>query len=146
MGTLSMTGRSTKSRLGGRDPLSCDRPSPHAGEFLLKLGGGPSRLTGRSKLRAGGPVGTVGVSGPLRSQLPKSRIFPSLGSYPRRPPRSLPASETASKPPPVGPHLGSPEPKPPPIPPRSEKLRLPCCCGGSGYGPFLDQSLKSLVS
>jgi len=73
-----MTGRSTNSRLGGREPAS-DLPSPQDGEFRLS-GRGPSPLTGRSKLLAVGPVGSVGVSGPFRSQFPKSRTFPSLGS------------------------------------------------------------------
>lgn len=130
MGALSATGRSTNSRLGGRDP-SCDRPSPQAGEFRLSRG--PSWLTGRSKFLGGGPLGTVGVSGPFRSQFPKSRTFPSPCSYAgRRWTRSLPASETVSNP--RGPEEW---------PIRSETRRCPPI---SGRGPFRVQSPNSRAS
>lgn len=54
VGALSTAGLSTNSRRGGREP-SCERPSPHAGEFRLRFG--PSRLTGRVASDRGGPEG-----------------------------------------------------------------------------------------
>lgn len=68
------------------------RPSPQAGELLLKPG--PSLLRGRPPSLTG-PV--TGERGPLRSQLPKSRTFPSDSKLRRAPARSLPASERLSR-------------------------------------------------
>ena len=127
-----MTGLSLNSRLGGLEPASepAGRPSPHDGEFRRP---GPSRLTGRSKLRAADPAGSAGASGPLRSQLPKSRTLPSPKSFGgRRFPRSLPASEALSNP-----------PRPAPKPPLSDVLRGPPI---SGNGPFRSQLPKSRAS
>ena len=133
---LSTIGLSANSRRGGREP-SCEPPSPHAGEFRLKLG--PSRLIGRLISDRGGPegVGAVGCRGPLRSQLAKSLTFPSPCSKGRRPPRSLPASEMLSKLRELSKVRGAPKP------PRSDTRRW---FGRSGSGPLRVQSLISRPS
>jgi hypothetical protein len=118
-------GFSVASLLGGLEP-SCDLPSPQAGEFLRSLG--PSWLGGRSKLRPLGVLGgKVGVRGPLRSQLEKSRCLPSPCSKGGR--REGRSPESAPKSPPL--------------------LKFPLSgrlLAASGRGPLRVQSIASRVS
>jgi hypothetical protein len=138
VGCLSTAGRSGRPSAGWnsrRGPRLSSRPSPQAGDCLAppwKLGCLPSLAM------AFGAGAAEGDSGPLRSQLPKSRTFPSSakgGGPLRLPPRSLPASEPAAPKPP--PRSRSPNP------PRSDVRRWP---GRSGRGPFRVQSVISLAS